>query len=113
MLSAVMNFRVKPGQLDEFINRWNQSLREIEHTPGLGPIYLLTDAQGNRCVSVAVWQDAEAGQNWDKTPQFRKFRALIKDCLASDPVRELYQVTAGSSQVYPAGPSADSLIRSA
>src|SRR5262249_11401889 len=116
MLSAVMTFRIKPGQMDEFINRWNVSIREIENTPGLGPVYLLTDVQGNRCLSVAIWHKAETGQTWDKSPQLRKFIESVKSLLTADPVRELYQVGATSSQVSSAerpADSQDSMIRSA
>jgi heme-degrading monooxygenase HmoA len=106
MTVAKVKFELKNGQLDEFTARWKREVSQVENTPGLGPVLLLTQSHSNECISLAIWETAEQAVNWEKSTEFSKFKSNVRELVVSEPIREYYEVSAASS-------SAKSLLQGA
>jgi heme-degrading monooxygenase HmoA len=57
MFARVTRLQIRPGQLDEFLRIFQDSIAPASAAqPGFGGMTLLTDAQSNQAVAIALWE---------------------------------------------------------
>ena len=92
MKAAMVTFYLKPGKTDEFVNRVQDVLDKTRDTPGLGPIYLVSDPAKNACMTFGIWETAEEAALWPKNEEFIRFLRESGPLFVSEPVRKVCDV---------------------
>ena len=92
MHARVTIFQTKPGKMDEAIRMYRDSVVPgSKQQKGLKGIYLLTDRNTGKGISIALWQ-TEADMKASESSSLQQ-AAQFKDLLSAPPVREQYEVS--------------------
>ena len=71
-------WRVRPEREAEFIREWTRFAQWASTMPGASTLRLgCDDADPQRYVSFAPWDDAESAQAWKRSPEFRERIAQV------------------------------------
>ena len=75
------NWSVKPGQEQEFVDRWREWLEwSRDNVPGFQTATLIRDVQdGRHFVSFSDWADVESREAWKNSDGFREKFAVCRD----------------------------------
>jgi len=98
MYIAMNRFRVAPGREQEFIDIWKNRESHLDEVPGFKEFHLLqgpSDENATLFSSHAVWESAEAFENWTRSEAFRKAHAQAggaKDIYLGPPQFEGFEV---------------------
>ena len=94
MYARVTIVLMQPGKLDEGIRVYRDSVvPAAKQQKGFKGIYLLTDRNTSKSISIALWQteaDMKAGES---SGYFQQQLAKFKDIFGAPPVREQYEVS--------------------
>ena len=94
MYARVTIVQIQPGKIDEAIRIYRDSVvPAAKQQKGYKGIYLLTDRNTGKGISVALWQteaDMTAGES---SGYFQQQLAKFKDIFGAPPVRERYEVS--------------------
>jgi len=94
MYARVTIVQIQPGKMDEAIRIYRDSVvPAAKQQKGYKGIYLLTDRNTGKGISVALWQteaDMKAGES---SGYFQQQLAKFKEIFGAPPVRENYEVS--------------------
>ncbi len=98
MKAVVITLKVKDGMMDQLVKRVEDSMKRIENTPGIGPLYLVSDPESNICTTFSTWDTAEQAASWPQNPEFPRFKEEVRPFLTQEPERRIYDVLATTAK---------------
>jgi heme-degrading monooxygenase HmoA len=95
MLIRTTKAQVQPGQVDEFVRRWQEHVApHVPEMAGLRSVYLVGNRDHNTVMTIHLW-DTPPDQAAHEIHDRARFRDHVRDILAvAEPVAEEYEVLA-------------------
>ena len=94
MLVRTTKAQVQPGQVDEFVRRWQEQV--APHVPemvGLRGVYLCGNRDTNSVMTIHLWDNPPDHASHEIHDRLR-FRDQVRDILRAEPVGEEFEVLA-------------------
>jgi quinol monooxygenase YgiN len=95
MHANVTSGKVLSGKMDEFIKIYDESVKPVvEKIPGLQNLYVLTDAQSNKGLIIAVYKNQEDAQNANQDGHYQAAIGKLASTLVLESItRNSYSVS--------------------
>ena len=96
MYASVTSAKVQPGKLDEFLATYRESVLPIvKDFPGLTHLYVLTDADTNQGMTIALYATTTDAERTQANGDFQKAIGLVASTLVRTSIeRKGYEVQA-------------------
>ena len=94
MYASVTSAKLLPGKLDEFLATYQKSVIPIaKEVPGLEHLYILTDANSNKGMSVALYETKADAERTQASGDYQKAIGLLMSTMDMGTLqREEYEV---------------------
>ena len=90
MYMRIVRGRVRPGQLDTFVARWQEGIgNHLPSVPGFQHGHFGADRDANTVTGVTLWETAP-GEALNQ--RIQEFAAQVRDLMAGPPEIEDYEV---------------------
>ena len=95
MYASIVTASVQPGKMDEFLTTWMESVKPmVEDFPGFKNIYVLTDAETNKGITIALYETKADAERTQTSGDFREaVEKLSSTLILGSIVREGYEVS--------------------